>query len=577
MKLGLLKKTTALILAAAMLFVSVACTSQGNTNSVPTGRENSSSGNSSSSQNTGSILPEKSASQGGANSSQNAGNSSNSIILEYDDLSYDPPVTHEPANVLYKGAIEYDDSHLGPVKISGLKDRAVQDKINAAIEAEYARLSDPSFLPDVTGIKILKDRFDQEPFVYCMVSGNIYNILSVACIYRRNISQYYDYYGYTNYRSIGEHSYLNFDLKTGELIALEDVFIDGVDPVKYINSRLINEIMSDTSATDFMGDSLASLISKFRGIREDQPFYISNNGGLVICLDSKNREFELSSGPVIYEIDISRVSALESRFGQTEGVYENDETQYYLWSHNPEGEYEKVSLDIYPEILDLSYGWYYSNVSIVTYKALTSGQNDYLSFADIGLEKLAAQINADYDADCIQDDPEYAFMVHANSRASCQGEYINCSRSIYEYSNGGKEEIYNTYLNIYERRVYRQGEDEPLKISDLFVDKSDWEVLLKAAMLKRLERENEYYRLEIDASDPFIAEFYDQLIDNTDETGFTVNSNSLFFDYEYSETNALAESLFIDTPLMESRDYITECFGEVFFSDIGYGNLVVFK
>ena len=215
-------------------------------------------------------------------------------------------------------------------------------------------------------------------------------------------------------------------------------------------------------------------------------------------------------------------------------------------------------------------------MDIREYEALSSGQNAFLTFADMGLDKLVAQINADYDRDMPQGDTEHVFAVQIYSSAVCQGKYVNCSRTLHEFSDLGTEDAYKDYLSLYEHCVYRQGGNEPLKISDLFVPGSDWKALLKDAMLRRLGREDQSG--DIDIADPAIAEFYDLMIERIDETcGFTVNSNSIVFDFDYGEMDALAEDLFFYTSLRDSRYYIADFFETVFFSDIGYENLEIFK
>ena len=556
MDIRLLKKLTAVMLTAAMLSLLVSCAARGN-NANGSG-----------------IMPSGASNTDAPGNASKPDNASSSIIIEYADWSYDPPQTYEPSDVLCRGALVIENRVVGPVKISGLKNKAVEDKINESIAAEYARFSDPDFLPDVTGIQILKNWTKGPAYINTRVAGHIYNILSVECTYSRHYSQNYDSLGHVRYQFARENSYLNFDLRTGDLISLEDVFVDGTDPVKYVNSRLIDAVY-EAAATDIGADPYAVLISEFKGIREDQPFYIDDNGDLEICIDYKNREFAPGNGLRLYCIDISSVSALKSRFGRIEGLYEGDSIEYYLRYHSAEGGYKKLETQIRPEILnEKKGGWLYSDVDIRTYEGCGDSLNSFLSFADIGLDKLASQVNSDYDR-YMQEDPDCVFTVSAHSNAEFIGKYMQCSRGFFEHVNMPGQSTSRSDIDIYEKRLYKQGEDEPLRISDLFTSGTDWKSVIKDAALKRFHREHDYLMNNISDSD--LLGFYDYLLDNTDDIGgFSLNTDKLFIDYDMNEVQKKADSYFDAPTLANYAPDIAECFGILYFSDLGYENLAIF-
>ena len=72
-----------------------------------------------------------------------------------------------------------------PVSISGLKDKAVQQKVNDAIRAEYKRLSDPSFVPSGRSVKLYEklSKGRQDVNIHCVIGANCDDILSVVIYY----------------------------------------------------------------------------------------------------------------------------------------------------------------------------------------------------------------------------------------------------------------------------------------------------------------------------------------------------------------------------------------------------------
>ncbi|MEA1962192.1 MAG: DUF3298 and DUF4163 domain-containing protein [Bacillota bacterium] len=89
------------------------------------------------------------------------------------------------------------------------------------------------------------------------------------------LSFYVDYYTYSGgAHGITERVAYNFNMKTGEELALEDFFAKDVDYKAYVNEAIQQEI--STRPDDFFAGDMG-----FQGINDEQAFYVQN-GSLVV-------------------------------------------------------------------------------------------------------------------------------------------------------------------------------------------------------------------------------------------------------------------------------------------------------
>ena len=162
--------------------------------------------------------------------------------------------------------------------ISGLKDKAVEMKINARIDEVVTALADPSYIPEASGVlQILKDRGRPEISVGCYVQYNQYGVLSFEIIGSRS---WYEEVTYSDYDEMFEQyealqkkweekdghfqfawkrvsenesdgtvtvrfnysvndSYgLTFNLATGEELSISDLFAEGEEYLAYLNDAV---------------------------------------------------------------------------------------------------------------------------------------------------------------------------------------------------------------------------------------------------------------------------------------------------------------------------------------------------
>ena len=199
--------------------------------------------------------------------------------------------------------------------ISGLKDRVVQDKINKDI---YNTVNEAA---NKAKIIINKDEEDDEeysnPGIEYSLTGNFNNILSFA-LYGQDVD---------NFVPQG----LNYDLRTGEVITLDQVFVDNFDPQPVI-AQMIYEELSFSAALDkaymaefkdevFTGSLVEDIESDtFRLINEyrkgNYSFYITIEGLSFNLKNGYYQQFETKF------VDNAPAYALFKRFLTAESLFE---------------------------------------------------------------------------------------------------------------------------------------------------------------------------------------------------------------------------------------------------------------
>lgn len=220
------------------------------------------------------------------------------------------------------------------IKVSGLKDKETEQKVNDRIKAVYEGLRVQN-IPPYRGIKtrIPEDFILRNESVYVNVAGNFNNILSVVfnkyASYQDPDSIEYEkdpkYYDSTRYYS--ETETLNFELNTGEEIKLEDLFCDDVDYMKLINDRMSRFLVSNYADDEgyYLGTyGEIKQVESFKGLSEDQVFAVYPQG-VAFVIDYRTPQFETGGNavsPVLYYPEFGDNLALTKRF------YKDDENIY---------------------------------------------------------------------------------------------------------------------------------------------------------------------------------------------------------------------------------------------------------
>lgn len=223
------------------------------------------------------------------------------------------------------------------IKVSGLKDKEVEQKINDRIKAVYDSLRVQD-IPPYRGIKarIPKGFILRNESIYVNVAGNFNNILSIMfdkyAAYQDPKSMDYEkdpqYYDSSRYYS--EIETLNFDLSTGEEIKLRELFCDNVDYMELINdrmSRFLDSNFADDEGNYIGAYSVIKQVESFKGLAENQVFAVYPNG-LAFVIDYRTPQFEtggIAVSPLLYYPEFGDNLALTQRFySENENIYESE-------------------------------------------------------------------------------------------------------------------------------------------------------------------------------------------------------------------------------------------------------------
>ena len=116
------------------------------------------------------------------------------------------------------------------IRISGLKNKEIENKINEDIAREEASLKE----------NVLSNEMGEYDSRYLneYVNANFSNVLSLAL--------YGSKYGSNSRNQLNESRYLNYDLTTGNRLKLEDLFVPGADIDLYAQNSIYKELLHDT-------------------------------------------------------------------------------------------------------------------------------------------------------------------------------------------------------------------------------------------------------------------------------------------------------------------------------------------
>ena len=216
--------------------------------------------------------------------------------------------------ILYENAIEIvniENDNYVTFKINGLRDKDVENKINNSIDEMYQELIDISTLKKPLPYRGLNNLLYKEGVVveniYVNVTPafNYNNILSVSGFV--NLSYLTDT---GEYKWLNHNMSLNFDLKTGKAIPITDLLTDDVDSIGILNDIIKDKIDGAYGTDEFFESNIfyydqdyLSLVSPFKGIKEDQSYIIYPHG-LQLIFDFKQPEFLTPNGSVNISISL---------------------------------------------------------------------------------------------------------------------------------------------------------------------------------------------------------------------------------------------------------------------------------
>ncbi|MBF8984375.1 DUF3298 and DUF4163 domain-containing protein [Lutibacter sp. B2] len=149
--------------------------------------------------------------------------------------------------------------------LEGCKNKEVQNKINTSIEndeMEFKKQMEEAAKEYAEEAKRKGETIN--PYAVSTIYEVTYNkndIISISVIYYEYINEKH-YYIRTSY---------NYDLTTGKSLGLKDLFKEGVDYKKIIDNEIRKQLLANKD------QYLPDAVKKFKGISNDQPFYLEND------------------------------------------------------------------------------------------------------------------------------------------------------------------------------------------------------------------------------------------------------------------------------------------------------------
>ncbi|MBQ9973156.1 MAG: hypothetical protein IJP24_06470 [Firmicutes bacterium] len=479
------------------------------------------------------------------------------------------------------------------IQISGLKDKEIEDKINAKLKQHY--IDNVGLIPPYRGIKqcigenpVIPESKYYYPTASMYSSGNLNNILSVTFSY---YAQYLDAEGrIEEWGSPVQYyvSYLepiNIDLNTGEEVPLEALFCDDIDPYAYLNGVVKEELRNGNGDEEgwFVGTNI-QLSGQFTGIKPDQKYSLGVSG-ITLIFDYETPEFLTSEfGYSTITIPYRDVSAVTARFyDPDENIYESDEPAIKMFPYEYNIKNEPLKEENYQ--VDNTYVYLTGTVIEGTPDVI---KEELLGFLTVTDEEVREVLEPAMSEALMMKDPESSidsqFYRHAST--SKFGPFMNAYKSdnhyITEYGpnkNASYLEEYVAYNDVYDLREVEKGILEPLELADLFYDNVDVEERIKYAMRKSIERQMEYETPGVEVSavlnnDEIFEEYLDKLYDNI--TSFRMDRKLINLTIE--DTNGIFCSVYgVET--VEDIPYGWRyAYGptELHFEDLGYENISIF-
>ncbi len=400
-------------------------------------------------------------------------------------------------NHLEESTVDYkngDGAEGAYVQIAGLKDKAVENKINRAIAHAFIEMIETDELPAYRGIAVRTADFDgiiPDRSANAWSYANFGNIISVMV----STSRYYnDPNG--GWMSWSAQRGMTFDLSTGEQLKITDLFDDPEAGLAYLNGRVQDYIENEDSeeSQDWgyygpYGTSTFRLAGTFPGLTEDQNFILTDIGTIQLIFDEKTPWVSLSEFyPASIGVDVTDGISLD-KFRTERSLFIDETPSMRLIAH-PFPESETVSVWDWSDSLfgkeGSSFGY-----DLTYYESMPEGQIASLPVSEEERDSFLAEVSEAYERiEAENPDLDIRMTASLSGYVTRVADYtsVYSGQSYYAsaYRNG-------TWVNQLESRsagqytVFKGDSTEPLTIEDLFRKGADIPALLKKAAWKELE------------------------------------------------------------------------------------------
>lgn len=258
----------------------------------------------------------------------------------YAQIPNEPAVSSRPeANALSLDLTILSDTdglYADCLTIRGLKNKKVEETVNARIRGIVDTFCDSAFVPDAQGIRTaldqgLKGENCLYKYVHTQVTANSANVLSVAVVCRAR----YALPGSAGASSAGAHysvcETLNLDLNTGGEIPITAFAKEGSDPLAFLNS-LTKQYLYENANEVYMDEGYSGhpeglaetevKVTRFFGLTESQKYYLDDKEQRVFLVLDVNTPWAITgSDYACLPLDPGTTVLLE-RFRSQESLFE---------------------------------------------------------------------------------------------------------------------------------------------------------------------------------------------------------------------------------------------------------------
>lgn len=461
---------------------------------------------------------------------------------------------------------EYGYSQYRYIQIHGLKDAAVEDKINAKIKEVYDNYLNTPYEPKYIGAAH-NDVEIKCNSIYASYTWNANNLLSV-CFNAMFADEAYT-------KAYYENTGLTFNLKTGDVLKLGDLFDNKENGFAYINKYIYDNAYLDGM---YYYDGIM-LAAPFEGIKDNQKFYLQDaNAGVNLIFDYDTPEFYCDGYTQQCQISLQGYFDFE-KFMTKQSLFIDDTKNYSLIMFDlGVGDYSDVTIDS-SFFGDRNIYWWNS---FIVYDGLPDNINKILGGDQARVEKLGQEIIELYDG--------YKAQGHnVSGEVSCRSSVVKYGH-LYNVSETYSSYLYNqdigtgetTVSGEYNSYCFKEGSNEPLLITDIFKEGVDWKAVLREAMIKSVEnigessiydpKTNTMVPFEIDASNPQFLAYVDAAL--LDVKGFSFTTDGMYLRFNdltdiYNKT--------ITTETMDVAYMYENAITSLTFTEIGTENLNIFE
>jgi len=348
------------------------------------------------------------------------------------------------------------------LSISSLQDKSVEDIINSKITNLHQSLKEME-LPPFRGIRRLIPEGSTltSEYVTTTMDSNYCNIISVNSTNSRT----YDTPDGPDPTNFVEYTdSITLDLRTGEEVMLEDLFVTGSNYKEHLNT-LIKSYLNNEYAEDEYSEWFSSigLVAPFTGIKDTQKFFLTETA-LSLLIDYETPEFDTnnySNRIYISFYDLRDILAIKERF------YNPEETLFDI-------DFEKTYslIDNYSKYIEGERINEKINGVQVYYESRTpknlpeSIADDFINFKEIDMEEIEelSQVNS----------PE-SYYSH-ESTATIIGDFIifATNKSMYDGNSSRFAAEFRTYRTT----------GELLDLGDLFITGYNYDEVINNKLLE---------------------------------------------------------------------------------------------